>query len=97
LLKSQLLIITAVGYYKLIKDIPVTADPCNKGGRLGFSVPYPDERKNPRQLNIFLSYSIGTGLAARDLIRNGGQVVILLVLALVEEAVIFCSQGLGLL
>jgi hypothetical protein len=50
-LKSQLLIITAVGYYKLVKSIHVTADACttpprtlnieNERWRFGFfSVPY---------------------------------------------------------
>jgi hypothetical protein len=95
-LKSQLLIITAVVYYKLVKSIPVTADACttpprtlnieNERWRFGFfSVPYPDERKTPRQLDLFLSSFIGTGPAAWFLIRNRGQVVILLVLALVED------------
>jgi hypothetical protein len=47
-LKSQLLIITADGYYKLVKSIPLTADACttpprtlkieNERLRLGFSV-----------------------------------------------------------
>ncbi len=82
-LKSQLLIITAVGYYKLVKSIPLTADACTtprepwttrtKNWRLGFSVPYPDERKNPQQLHASLSSSFGTGLAAWDLVRNGWQ------------------------
>ncbi len=106
-LKSQLLIITAVGYYKPVKSIPVTADACTttrepwtsrtKDGGFDFSFPYPDGRKTPQQLDLFLSSSIGTGLAACYLVRNSGQVVIQLALALVEEAVIFCSQGLGLL
>ncbi len=92
-LKSQLLIITAVGYYKRVKSIPVTADACTttreprttrtKDGGLDFLSHILTSEKIHGNC-MFLCLLLSGRARCMDLIRNGGQVVILLLLSLVD-------------